>query len=258
MANPTNPKFPLSLFFILTALSYSDSSTTILNQVAAPNPLDQVKTNLSFFMHNILGGSHPTARTVTGTIPNKAEPTAGLPFSKPRKTIFPIPGGVPLVAANRNSNGRGGITNNNNNNNQPFVTAGQLPSGAVLQHVMFGSLTTIDNELTEGEELGSGVMGRGQGFYFISSLDGSSHTVALTVILHRFDEDEEKKNEDTISFFGVHRRGSMESPIAVVGGTGKYENASGFAVIENLRRRENQYMTDGDDTIVHFRVYLSQ
>ncbi|KGN64478.1 dirigent protein 24 [Cucumis sativus] len=257
MANPTNPKFPLSLFFILTAaLSSADSSTTIHNQVA-PNPIDQFETNLSFFMHNILGGSHPTARTVTGTIPNKAEPTAGLPFSKPKKTIFPLPGAVPLIAANRNSN-EGGIANHNNKNNQPFVTAGQVPSAAVLQHVMFGSITTIDDELTEGEELGSGVMGRGQGFYFISSLDGSSHTVALTVILHRYDENEEKKDEDTISFFGVHRRGSMESPIAVVGGTGKYENASGFAVIENLRRRENQYMTDGDDTIVHFRVYLSQ
>lgn len=101
-------------------------------------------------------------------------------------------------------------------------------------------------------------MGRGQGFYFVSSLDGSSHTVALTIILDQHDEDVEKKDEDTISFFGVHRRGSPESPVAVVGGTGKYENAGGFAVIENLRRRENQYMTDGDDTIVHFRVYLSE
>ncbi|XP_038895510.1 dirigent protein 9-like [Benincasa hispida] len=256
MANPTNTNFPLSFFFILTALSSADSSRIILNQVA-PQPLDQLKSDLSFFMHDILGGSHPTARTVTGTTPNKAQPTAGLPFSKPKKSIFPLPGGVPLINTNRNSNGGG--TNNNNNNNQPFVTAGQLPSGAALQHVMFGSLTTIDDELTEGEELGSAVMGRGQGFYFVSSLDGSSHTVALTVILHQYDEeDKEKKDEDTISFFGVHRRGSPESPIAVVGGTGKYENAGGFAVIENLPRRDNQYMTDGDDMIVHFRVYLSE
>lgn len=255
MANSTNTKFPLSLFFILTALSSADSSRIILDQVA-PQPLDQVKSNLSFFMHDIIGGFHPTARTVTGTTPNKAESTAGLPFSKPKKTIFPLAGGVPLISTNRNSNGRG--VNNNNNNNQPFVTAGQLPSGAALQHVTFGSLTTIDDELTEGEELGSAVMGRGQGFYFVSSLDGSSHTVALTIILDQHDEDVEKKDEDTISFFGVHRRGSPESPVAVVGGTGKYENAGGFAVIENLRRRENQYMTDGDDTIVHFRVYLSE
>lgn len=120
---------------------------------------------------------------------------------------------------------------------------------------MFGSLTIIDDEVTEGEELGSAVVGRAQGFYFVSSLDGSSHTVAFTVIVHRHNEEEEE--EDTISFFGVHRRVSPESPIAVVGGTGKYEKAGGFAVIENLRRGENQHVTDGVDTIVHFSVYLS-
>lgn len=120
---------------------------------------------------------------------------------------------------------------------------------------MFGSLTAIDDEVTDGEELGSAVVGRAQGFYFVSSLDGSSHTVAFTVILRRHNDDDD--DQDTISFFGVHRRGSPESPIAVVGGTGKYEKAGGFAVIENLRRRESQHLTDGVDTIVHVSVYLS-
>lgn len=111
--------------------------------------------------------------------------------------------------------------------------------------------------MTEGEELGTAVVGRAQGFYFVSSFDGSSHTVALTVVVRRHDGDEEKKDEDTISFFGVHRTVTVESLIAVVGGTGKYENAGGFAVMENLRRRENQHLTDGADIIVHFTVYLS-
>ncbi|KAJ1431932.1 Dirigent protein [Sesbania bispinosa] len=35
-------------------------------------------------------------------------------------------------------------------------------------------------------------------------------------------------------FFGVHRIVSNESYIAVVGGTGKYENARGYAKIETV------------------------
>ncbi|XP_022954434.1 dirigent protein 24-like [Cucurbita moschata] len=218
-------KLPLSLFLFLTALSSADSATIL--HLSAPQP---PTPTLSFFMHDIMGGSHPSARTVTGATPKSkaAEPSSGLPFSKPKNNIFPIPGGVPLITTDKKP-----------------------------EFVVFGSLTAIDDEVTDGEELGSAIVGRAQGFYFVSSLDGSSHTVAFTVIVRRHNDGDNNDDEDTISFFGVHRRGSPESPIAVVGGTGKYEKAGGFAVIENLRRRESQHLTDGVDTIVHVSVYLS-
>ncbi|XP_022157846.1 dirigent protein 9-like [Momordica charantia] len=165
-------------------------------------------------MHDVLGGSHPSTRVVTEITAQSDTAAAGLPFSKPNKNIFPLPGGVPLINYNKNYN-----------------------SGKVLSA---GQLTAMDDELTEGEELGSAIMGRGQGFYFVSSLDGSSHTIAFTVVLHQHNQDD-NKDEDTIIFFRVHRRVSLESPIAVVGGIGKYEKAEGFAMIENLRRRENQH-----------------
>ncbi|XP_022137040.1 dirigent protein 9-like [Momordica charantia] len=269
MANPT--KIPLSIFLVVTALSSADSSRILLQVVPQPfdlvnppaavgpllspspqhplvmglttmispdrpGPQPQVSVSpssnptLSFFMHDVLGGSHPSARVVTGITAESDTAAADLPFSKPNKNIFPLPGGVPL------------INNNKNYNSGKVLTAGQL--------------TAMDDELTEGEELGSAVMGRAQGFYFVCSSDGSSHTIAFTVVLHQHNQDD-GKDEDTISFFGVHRRVSPESPIAVVGGTGKYEKAGGFAVIENLRRRENQHMTDGEDMIVRFSVYLS-
>lgn len=63
--------------------------------------------------------------------------------------------------------------------------------------------------------------------------------------------------EDSISFFGVHRTATPESQIAVIGGTGKYENAKGYATVETLHHQEDQHRTDGVDTIVHFTVYLS-
>ncbi|KAE8671995.1 hypothetical protein F3Y22_tig00111877pilonHSYRG00319 [Hibiscus syriacus] len=83
---------------------------------------------------------------------------------------------------------------------------------------MFETIIVVDDELIEAHELGSVVLGRVQGFYLASSLDGNSQTIALTVVLHGG----EHEIEDTISFFGVYRTVSPESQIAVVSGTEKY------------------------------------
>ncbi|XP_058182412.1 dirigent protein 24-like [Rhododendron vialii] len=228
---------------------------------------------LSFFMHDILGGTHPSGRVVTGIVANSD--VNNLPFSKPNSQVFPINGGVPLnsvsgVINNNNApflvglNGSPGSTtiqNNGNNNvatggnNLPFVSAGQLPTGLTLQQLMFGSITVVDNELTEGHELGSGVVGKAQGFYLASSLDGTSHTLVLTALFHGGDGD--LAVDDTVSFFGIHRTGSPLSEIAVIGGTGKYENAKGYATIETLLNQVDQHTTDGVETLTQFSVYLT-
>ncbi|KAM7255553.1 hypothetical protein ACFE04_008451 [Oxalis oulophora] len=231
-------------------------------------------TRLSFFMHDIVGGSNPSSRTVTGIIA-KTE-VNGIPFSKSSNNFFPLTGGTPLLTGNNLNNivntqnlpfltGLNGArsttvlqnTGNNNivngGNNQPFVTAGQLPAGTSLQQLMFGSITVIDDELTEGHELGSTILGRAQGFYLASSLDGTSQSIALTILLHGV---EHETIEDTISFFGVHRTASPESQVAIVGGTGKYENARGYATLETMQL-EDQHITDGVDTILHFDVFFT-
>ncbi|CAH8385124.1 unnamed protein product [Eruca vesicaria subsp. sativa] len=130
---------------------------------------------LVFFMHDILGGSNPTARAVTGVVANAAL-SGQLPFSKPNGANLPVNNGVP---SNNNNNGilnnnnvpllvgLGGTTssilqNNGNNllNGLPVANGGQLPSGSSLQMLMFGTMTVMDNELTEGHELGSGLLGK--------------------------------------------------------------------------------------------------
>ncbi|XP_039067507.1 dirigent protein 24-like, partial [Hibiscus syriacus] len=217
---------------------------------------------------------------VTGVIANSE--INGIPFSKTKNDIFPVVGAAPLLTGdnindiqsfnnliNRNdvpfltgltgaqTNGVLQNTGNNDNvlnsGNQPFITTGQLPP-ETLQRLMFGTITVIDDELTEAHELGSAVLGRAQGFYLASSLDGNSQTIALTVVLHGG----EQEVEDTISFFGVHWTVSPESQIVVVGGIGKYEHAKGYASIETLLHQEDQYITDGADTMLHFNVYLTE
>ncbi|KAL0340773.1 UNVERIFIED_CONTAM: Dirigent protein 24 [Sesamum radiatum] len=247
-----------------TATATSGGVATGTNGAISDHP------TLSFFMHDILGGTHPSGRVVTGVVANSD--ANNLPFSKPNNQIFPINGGVPLNTINgviNNNNypsliGLNGspantlVQSNGNNvvagNNQAFVTAGQLPAGLTLQQLMFGTVTVVDNEITEGHELGTSVLGRAQGFYMVSSSDGSSHTVALTAAFHGGEHDHEIL--DTVSFFGVHRTATPISHIAIVGGTGKYENAKGYATIETLPH-EDQHTTDGLETITHFTLYLT-
>ncbi|KAK6228075.1 Dirigent protein - like 2 [Theobroma cacao] len=267
---------PIAVPTATSATTGAGAAAAASATVATPGSHDPV---LSFFMHDILGGSHPSARVVTGIIANSE--VSGIPFSKTNNDLFPVQGAAPLLNGNNINDLKNinnlinpnnvpfltGLTgaqtnailqNSGNNNNvlngdsQPFVTAGQLPPGS-LQRLMFGSITVIDDELTEAHELGSAVLGRAQGFYLASSLDGSSQTIALTVLLHGGEHGHEL--EDAISFFGVHRTVSPASQIAVVGGTGKYENARGYATVETLHQ-EDQHITDGVDTILHFNVYL--
>ncbi|XP_043699745.1 dirigent protein 9-like [Telopea speciosissima] len=231
---------------------------------------------LSFFMHDILGGSQPSGRVVAGIVANMGV-NSQLPFSRPNTAVLPINGGIPLL---NNGNNINGVLNNNNipylaglgggassttviansgNNNAvnggnklPFVDAGQLPTGATLQELMFGTITVVDDELTDGQDLGSSVVGKAQGFYLASSVDGTSHTMALTALFHGGAQ----APDDTISFFGVHRTVATESQVAVVGGTGKYENAKGYANIQTLQS-SNDHTTDGVETLHQFSVYLS-
>ncbi|GLT67114.1 hypothetical protein SLA2020_394440 [Shorea laevis] len=75
-----------------------------------------------------------------------------------------------------------------NGNNQinglgvPVLSGGQLPAGSTIEKFMFGTLTVIDDELTEGHELGSGLVGKAQGFCVASSVDGTSQTLAFTAM----------------------------------------------------------------------------
>ncbi|KAF8050654.1 hypothetical protein N665_1912s0006 [Sinapis alba] len=231
---------------------------------------------LVFFMHDILGGSNPTARAVTGVVANPAL-SGQLPFAKPNGANLPITNGVP---SNNNNNGiinnnnvpllvgLGGTTanilqnNGNNGNNNllnglPVANGGQLPSGSALQMLMFGTMTVIDDELTEGHELGSGLLGKAQGYYVASAVDGTSQTMAFTAMF------ESGGYEDSISFFGVHRTAASESHLGVMGGTGKYVNARGFAIVKTFtgssgtQQQQPHQFTDGLETVLQCTVYLS-
>ncbi|GKV01039.1 hypothetical protein SLEP1_g13637 [Rubroshorea leprosula] len=223
---------------------------------------------LIFYMHDILGGSNPTAKAVTGIVTNPAT-NGQVPFAKPNGANLPVNNGISINSNNNgvinNNNvpfltGLGGnsanvIQNNGNNPNNgalgvPVLSGGQLPTGSTIEQFMFGTLTVIDDELTEGQELGSGLVGKAQGFYVVSSVDGTSQTMAFTTMF------ESGGYVDSLSFFGVHRTAVSESQLAIMGGTGKYVNAKGYATIKTFPGI-NQHETDGVETLLQFTVYLA-
>ncbi|KAF4368455.1 hypothetical protein F8388_018579 [Cannabis sativa] len=226
---------------------------------------------LSFFMHDIVGGTNPSAIAMTGIVTNPAM-SGQVPFAKPNGANLPVNNGVP-----QNSNNNGIVSNNNvpfftglagnsgnflqnqntNGNNFiaggsgfPFVSGASLPPGITLQKLMFGTMTVFDDELTEGHELGSGLMGKAQGFYVASSVDGTSQTMAFTAMF------QSGGYSDTLTFFGVHMTAAAESHLAVMGGTGKYLNAKGFATVKTSPASPDQHSTDGMETLLQFNVYL--
>lgn len=238
--------YPFLLIFF--ALSSIISSQIINDQpapVVPPEPTDQIDFHhtLSFFMHDILGGSTPSGRIVTNHRLN-----GQIPFAKPIGTLFPV--------------SHDGVTLNSiNDNNIPFLTGlGGTTSTMIhsngdgaqftAQKLVFGTMVVIDDDLTVGHDLGSGLVGKAQGFYVASSEDGRSHTMAFTVML------EIGGYVDSISLFGVHRMAVAESQLAIMGGTGKYVNAMGFATVRKVMAA-NQGLTDGIETLLEFIVYVS-
>ncbi|XP_062183156.1 dirigent protein 10-like [Phragmites australis] len=223
-----------------------------------------------FFMHDILGGTNPSARIVAGIVDNMAV-TGQLPFARPNGAVLPLNSGVNVnsgaASAINNNNipfltGLGGATNaakssnsNNNNNGVPVFAGGSLPQGTTFQKLLFGTMTVVDDELTEAPALGSAAVGRAQGFYIASSEEGVSQTVAVTAMF------KEGGFADTISFFGVHRTADSESHLAVIGGTGKYVGAKGFAKVAVVRpggvvASGAVLETDGVETVLQFTVFL--
>nr|XP_043625106.1 dirigent protein 18-like [Erigeron canadensis] len=209
------------------------------------------------YMHDILGGSNPTARPVTGLLGNIY--SGQVPFA--RRIGFRAPqggvvipnanGAIPAVNANGVPLGTGlvgtqfaaaaGIIQNQ-------VAAAQLgPDGLGLG---FGTITVIDDLLTIDSKLGSQPLGRAQGVYVSSSADGSRQMMTFTAMM------EGGEYGDSINFFGVYHIGSAMSRLSLTGGTGKFLHACGFAEVRSLIPA-GQIVADGVESLLRLTVHLS-
>ncbi|KAH6819035.1 Disease resistance-responsive family protein [Perilla frutescens var. frutescens] len=227
------------------------SKTTAAVDPAAGEPV------LELYMHDILGGSNPTARPVTGLLGNIY--SGQVPFARPLGFLPPkagvaIPnanGAIPTLNANNGvplGTGLIGTAFAGSTNNGRAISTSQLgPDGLGLG---FGTITVIDDYLTAAPELGSQQLGKAQGVYVASSSDGSTQMMAFTAMM------EGGEFGDSINFFGVYKIGSTMSRLSVTGGTGKFKNTCGFAEVRSLIPA-GQHVADGVESLLRIIVHLT-
>ncbi|XP_057429743.1 dirigent protein 16-like [Lotus japonicus] len=233
--------------------------THLATTIAAIDPLAATGKEpiIELYMHDILGGSNPTARPVTGLLGNIY--SGQVPFATP--VGFNLPqGGIPIPNANGAVPTVNGVTGiplgtglagttfapNSGNNNQNNAQLQLGPDGLGLG---FGTITVIDDILTSQPELGSQIVGKAQGVYVASSADGTRQMMAFTALF------EGGEYGDSLNFYGLYKIGSTMSQLSVIGGTGKFKNARGFAELRSLIP-PGQIATDGAETLLRMTIHL--
>ncbi|KAL5219127.1 hypothetical protein ABZP36_019811 [Zizania latifolia] len=267
-----SPAVPLAVL-VITALHVAathaqiPAATTTGAAVSATNPQSGGGASgvgaggahepLELYMHDILGGSSPTARPITGLLGNIYN--GQVPFARPIGFATPK-NGVPIPNSN------GAIPTYNGNSGIPLDTglAGarfvQPANGAAAPahsqlgpdglSLGFGTITVIDDVLTSGPDLGTQPLGRAQGVYVASAADGSAQMMAFTAMM------EGGEYGDTLNFFGVYKVGTAMCRLSITGGTGKFKGACGFAEVRPLIA-SGQHVTDGAETLLRITVHLA-
>ncbi|CAH8373740.1 unnamed protein product [Eruca vesicaria subsp. sativa] len=237
-----------SPFLLLTAIFLF--TVSILTAALDPAPEDPI---FELYMHDILGGSSPTARPITGLLGNIYN--GQVPFAK-QIGFTPPENGIAIPNAN------GALPTVNGINGVPLGTglSGTAYSGQNLNGIQtqlgpdglslgFGTITVIDDILTSGPDLGSQPLGKAQGVYVASSGDGSTQMMAFTAML------EGGEYNDNLNFYGIYRIGSAMSHLSVTGGTGRFKNACGFAEVRPLIP-SGQHFVDGAESLLRIIVHL--
>jgi hypothetical protein len=111
----------------------------------------------------------------------------------------------------------------------------------------FGTTMMIDDALTEGPEPTSKLVGRAQGFYSMAA----QNDVALLMVMN-FAFMEDKYNGSSISMLGRNSVFDDVREMPIVGGSGLFRNARGYALAHT-----NWVDPNTGDAIVEYDVYVS-
>ncbi|KAK4353684.1 hypothetical protein RND71_025878 [Anisodus tanguticus] len=236
LKSPSKLAISWFLFFFLTLTNQSFSARTLNNNPSPANHHHRhhARHETSFYMLDVLSQKHPSSRPASTRVNSHQ-----LPFSKPLG-FFPPVRGIPLTDTNPN-----GLHTHTLDLEGISMT---FPAIATLQELELGTVTTIDKDIYEGSIYGSSLMGKAQGMYVVSSENCSSHMMAMTTSFLG------NEYEDSLRFFGVHRGDVFESHIAVIGGTGKFHDANGYATVKIINETSNE--SEGAYKILSFNVYL--
>ncbi|PKU60963.1 hypothetical protein MA16_Dca027848 [Dendrobium catenatum] len=101
---------------------------------------------------------------------------------------------------------------------------------ACMKALVSGTVTVIDEKLAGNcSNHRAAIVGKIQGLYVTGSKDDSRYMVAMKASFAS-----NGNLSDSLRFFGVYQKGLMESEISVIGGSGRYKDANGFAIVKSV------------------------
>ncbi|KAH7443552.1 hypothetical protein KP509_02G039800 [Ceratopteris richardii] len=114
----------------------------------------------------------------------------------------------------------------------PGATAAVVAQQKGNQSSTLGLTFVFDDKLTEGPHPDSTEIGRGQGMYTVASLGNGLPALFLTftAVMHR----PSLYDGSTICLQGSDRTFLKEREIAIVGGTGRFRLARGYAILSTI------------------------
>ncbi|KAK7394970.1 hypothetical protein VNO78_15511 [Psophocarpus tetragonolobus] len=229
----TLPSLTLVVIFMLLLLSVTNKFS-LARTLGNPSPNHNHGLHrITFLMRDMLNGS-----TEYSEKPATTKVTDQLYFPKPLGFVPPN-GRIPIPQCT------------------PTLDLSSIgfsfPSRATLQELQYGSVTSIDEKLLQGDGDELHRVGKAQGVFVDNSDDGSSHMLAITASFLK------GEYQDGLRFFGVHKTDVYVSQVAVIGGTGKYDGANGYATVKVVDKVG--FSTKGgkvtNSKFLLFDVYLS-
>ncbi|XP_058103636.1 dirigent protein 1-like [Magnolia sinica] len=111
----------------------------------------------------------------------------------------------------------------------------------------FGTITVIDDVVTEGIERDSEQVGQAQGIYANSALDGTDIHLLFSIIFTN-----KKYNGSTLEIQGTERWTLKQREVSVVSGTGVFRFARGYANLETTYSSGLNAIGKFNATLLHY------
>ncbi|KAK9064142.1 hypothetical protein SSX86_018014 [Deinandra increscens subsp. villosa] len=225
------------LFLLLLTTDIRSFSARTLGGIPPPPRRPHHKT-MTFYMPNIMLNSSPHYLPTTSTT------TQVNPFSRPL-TGIPLSGSRSIPSQSFGLPGTG-----------TGISSSFSASDILREELEFGMVKTIDVDLLDKTNLyGLTLLGKAKGMY-VGSLEenGSSQSQMMALTISFLDNE----FKDGLRFFGLHQEDIyLESHVSIIGGSGKYEGANGYATIKAVTLKSKNVKEQGEtDVFLLVDVYL--
>ncbi|MCL7027125.1 hypothetical protein MKW94_009628 [Papaver nudicaule] len=133
--------------------------------------------------------------------------------------------------------------------NPTAIPIAQAPT-PIQSSTMFGTLRMVDDPLTEGLDASSKVVGRAQGMYGFAGQDQLSLIAAISYVF----TDEKLKKGSSLSILSNNPILNSVRELAIVGGTGSFRFATGFAQIKTsfFNLTTGDAIVEYNVTVIHY------